>query len=155
MRCRSKLENHWFWEDRFLTWCFYPWVCQGCKTLGGNRILKALGFSSISKACLLFQEGQKLRMDTGSRQDRSTTPYEIAAHPPFCSPTASGRLGSDSPSAGVSQSLLMLTPCSMGLALEDAHTTEGATDANFQQKHLFLPAQENLLAENSAGRFLW
>lgn len=75
MCCRRKPENHCFWEDRFLTGCFYPWVCQGCKTLGGNRILKALGFSSISKACLLFQEGQKLLMDTGSRQDRSTTPY--------------------------------------------------------------------------------
>lgn len=46
----------------------------------------------------------------------------------------------------------MLIQC---LGLEEAHTTvRGETDANFQLKHLFIPAQETLLAQNSAGGFL-
>lgn len=43
----------------------------------------------------------------------------------------------------------------MGLAWEEEHTTvRGETDSGFQQKQLLLPAQENLLAENSAEEFL-
>lgn len=46
----------------------------------------------------------------------------------------------------------MLIQCYTGLAWEEEHTTvRGETDSGFQQKQLFLPAQENLLAENSAG----
>lgn len=46
----------------------------------------------------------------------------------------------------------MLIQCYMGLAWEEEHTTvRGETGSGFQQKQLFLPAQENLLAENSAG----
>lgn len=49
----------------------------------------------------------------------------------------------------------MLIQCYRGLAWEEEHTTvRGETDSGFQQKQLFLPAQENLLAENSAGGFL-
>lgn len=44
----------------------------------------------------------------------------------------------------------MWIQCYMGQGLQEACTTaRRETDANFQQKHLFLPAQEKLLAENS------
>lgn len=44
----------------------------------------------------------------------------------------------------------------MGLAWEGEHTTvRGETDSGFQQKQLFLLAQENLLAENSVGEIFF
>lgn len=48
----------------------------------------------------------------------------------------------------------MLIQCHMGPGSEEAHTTvRRETDANFQGKHLFLPTQENLLAENNVVGF--